>query len=64
MSEKLKTTNPTGIYVLKASNSNTRTRNEICSKLTIITSEQILWRRSGVIIVNFEHISHLGFEIC
>ena len=42
MSEKLKTTNPADIYLLKASNSNTRTRNEICSKLTIITSEQIL----------------------
>ena len=31
-----------------------------CSKLTIKTLEQWrLWRRSGVFIVNFEHISHL-----
>ena len=34
---------------------NTRTRCEICSKLTIKTPE----RRPGVLIVNFEHISHL-----
>ena len=32
-------------------------RCEICSKLTIKTPEQ--WRRSGVFIVKFEHISHL-----
>ena len=32
---------------------------EICSKLTIKTPEQRQWRRSGVFIVNFEHISHL-----
>ena len=29
----------------------------MCSKLTIKTSEQRQWR-SGVFIVNFEHISH------
>ena len=38
---------------------NTRTRCEICSKLTIKTPERRQWRRSGVFIVNFEHISHL-----
>ena len=34
---------------------------EICSKLTIKTPEQWQWQwhRSGVFIVNFEHISHL-----
>ena len=32
---------------------------EICSKLTIQTPEQREWRRSGVFIVNFEHILHL-----
>ena len=32
---------------------------EICSKLTIKTLERRHWRRSGVLIVNFEHISHL-----
>ena len=34
-------------------------RCEICSKLTIKTPERRQWRRSGVFIVNFEHISHL-----
>ena len=38
---------------------NTRTRWEICSKLTINTPERGHWHRSGVFIVNFEHISHL-----
>ena len=32
---------------------------EICSKLTIKTQGQRHWHRSGVFIVNFEHISHL-----
>ena len=40
-------------------NRNTRTRCELCSKLTIKTPERRQWRRSGVFIVNFEHISHL-----
>ena len=31
----------------------------MCSKLTIKTPEQHHWRRSGIFIVNFEHISHL-----
>ena len=43
------------IYLLKVNNINSRTRCEICSKLTIKTAE----RRSGVFIVNYEHISHL-----
>ena len=43
---------PAGIYLLKVNNRNTRTRCEICSKLTIKTP--------GVFIVNFEHISHLA----
>ena len=30
-----------------------------CSKLTIKTPQRCHWRRSGVFIVNFEHISHL-----
>ena len=41
-----------GIYLLKVKNKNTRTRSEICSKLTIKTHQ-------NVFIVNFEHISHL-----
>ena len=36
-----------------------RTRCEICLKLTIMTTERRHWCRSGVFIVNFEHISHL-----
>ena len=50
---------PAGIYLLKVNNRNTRTRCEICSKLTINTPERRHWRRSGFFIVNFEHISHL-----
>ena len=48
-----------GIYLLKVNNRNTRTRCEICLKLTIKISERRQWRRSGIFIVNFEHISHL-----
>ena len=51
--------NPVGISLLKVNNGNTRTRCDICSKLTIKT-EQCHWRRSDVFIVNFEHISHLA----
>ena len=43
---------PANIYLLKVNNRDTRKRCEICSKLTIKS-------RSGVFIVNFEHISHL-----
>ena len=50
---------PAGIYVLKVSNNNTRTRCEICSKLRIKGPERRHWRRSGVFILNFEHIPHL-----
>ena len=34
-------------------------RCEICLKLTIKTSKRRQWRRSGIFIFNFEHISHL-----
>ena len=50
---------PAVIYVLKANYKNTRARCEICSKLTIKTPEQRQWCRSGVFVVNFEHISQL-----
>ena len=46
---------PAGIYLLKVNNRNTRTRCEICSKLT----KKIPERRPGIFIVKFEHISHL-----
>ena len=49
---------PVGIYLLKVNNRYTRTKCEICSKLTIKTRERRQWRRSGVFIVNFEHILH------
>ena len=49
---------PVSICLLKVNNRNTRTRCEICSKLTIKTPERRHWRRSGVFIDNFEHISH------
>ena len=37
----------------------TRKRCDMCSKLTIMTPERRQWRRSGVFILYFEHISHL-----
>ena len=55
---------PVGIHRLKINNKNTRTGYEINLKLTIKTPERHhtperrQWRRSGVFIVNFEHISH------
>ena len=48
------------IYLLKVSNRNTRTRHRIYSKLTIKIPERRHYRRPGVFIVNFEHISHLA----
>ena len=49
---------PTSNCMFKVNNRNTGTRWEICSKLTIKTPERRQWRRSGVFIVNCEHISH------
>ena len=43
----------------KVSNRNTRTRCEICPKLTIKIPELRHWCRSGIFIANFGHISHL-----
>ena len=50
---------PVDNYMFKVNNRSTRTWCEICSKLIIKTPERRHWRRSGVFIVNFEHISHL-----
>ena len=55
----LSETLPVGIYLFKINNGNTRTMCEICSKLTIKTTEQIQWRRSGVFIATFQQISHI-----
>ena len=46
-------------YMFKVNNRNSRTRYEICSKLTIKTPERHQERRSGVFTANFENISHL-----
>ena len=48
--------NPVGNNIFKVNNRNTRTRCKICSKLTIKTPEIRHWCRSGVFIVNFEHV--------
>ena len=50
---------PAGNYIFKVNNRDTETRCEICPKLTIKTPERRQWRRFGVFIVNFEHISQL-----
>ena len=50
---------PAGKYMFKINNRNTRIRCEMRSILTIKTPGRRQWHRSGVFIVNFEHISHL-----
>ena len=55
---EFKTLSPTRQLDFKVNNRNIRARCEIYSKLTIKTPEQRHWRRSGVFIVNCEHISH------
>ena len=47
------------IYLFKVYSRSTRKKCEICSKLTVLTLFGFLWCRSGVFIVNSEHISHL-----
>ena len=44
-------TSPAGIYLLKVNNKNTRTRCEICSKLTIKIPER---RQAKIIYLTFE----------
>ena len=51
---------PAEKYMFKVNIRNTRTRCEICSKITIKAPEQTQWRRYGVFIANFEHISHIA----
>ena len=41
--EYIQQINPANIYLFKANNRNTRKRCEICSKLTIKTSEQLVF---------------------
>ena len=52
---------PADIYLFKVNKRNTRQRCEICWKLIIKTPERRQWRRSGIFIVNFEHILHLFY---
>ena len=47
------------IYLFKVNNRKTRKRCKICSRSTINTKERRQLRCCGVLIVNFEHISHL-----
>ena len=53
------TASQVGNSMFKVNNRNTTTRCEICSNLTIKTPERLQWGRSGVFIVNLEHISLL-----
>ena len=46
-----------GNYMFEINNRNIRTRCEICSKLAIKTQER---RRTGVVIVNFGHITQMS----
>ena len=50
---------PAGNYMFKVNNRNSKTGCEIYSRLTIKTPERHHCGRSGVFIVNFDHISHL-----
>ena len=45
-------------FLFEVNNRNTRKRWEICSKLAIKTPKRRQWRRVGVFIVYFEHITH------
>ena len=54
---------PADIYLLKVNSKNTRTGYEICSKLTIKVPERHPWHRSGVFLVNSEHILDLVLSI-
>ena len=51
------------IYLFKIKQKDTRTTSEFCSTLTIKTPTRRQCRRSDVLIVNFEHISHIPLLI-
>ena len=51
--------NQTNIYLFKVNNGNTKKRWGTYSKLTIKSSNWRHWCRSGLVFVNFGHISHL-----
>ena len=54
------TSNPANIYLLNVNTKSSKRRCEICSKLSIKTSDRCNWRCCGVFTVNFEHIPHLS----
>ena len=59
------TANPAGIYLLKVNNRNTRTRCEICSKLTIYlfqVSNRNTRKRCGTYFTPFSSVSIVDFE--
>ena len=49
---------PSGQLHVQSYNRNTRTRCEICSRLTINTPERCQWHGSGVFVVSFEHFQY------
>ena len=55
-------TNPAGNYMFKVNNRNTRTRCDICSKLTIKIPERRHWRPSGIFIVKFKHFTPCSID--
>ena len=52
---------PVSIYLFKFNYGNTRTIREICSTLSMKTTDQLQGCCSGVLIFNFEHISVTSF---
>ena len=53
---------PSSHVLVQSQQYNTRkdaTYIQLTIKLTIKTPERCQWRRSGIFIVNFEHISHI-----
>ena len=51
--------NPVGNYMFKVNNRNTRNAQKRIQLRVCLGVYDLLLRRSGVFIVNFEHISHL-----
>ena len=56
--------NPSKLIPLQVINRNTRERCKIYLKLTMKTPERLYWLRSGVLILDSEHISHLFWYFC
>ena len=50
---------PANICLFKVTNRHNRKKCEMCSKLTTKAPEWGQWYRSGVVLVNFQHVPHL-----